>query len=165
VLERAGAGKGQFYRYFDSKDDLVPEVMARQVDDWVNRHAAQLGDLSSLVGIRAWCDTLVANAAGRHLTRWCPIAGLAGELVQPDRRHQRQLGADAFRRMASYLTTGLAAMQHKGELEASVDPARLAMMFIACFEGGLLVAVATGDVAPLRDSLDAALSLLAAHQS
>jgi hypothetical protein len=33
-------------------------------------------------------------------------------------------------------------------------------MFVACFEGGLLVAV-TGDERPLRDSLDAALASLA----
>lgn len=163
VLERAGAGKGQFYRYFDSKEDLVPEVMARQIDQWVDRHAALLGNLSSLDGFRAWCDALVASSSGRNFSRWCPIAGLAGELVQADRRGLRHIGAAAFERMASYLTTGLSAMQQAGELGAAADPARLALMFVACFEGGLLVSVATGDERPLRDSLDAALALLAAQ--
>jgi hypothetical protein len=63
--------------------------------------------------------------------------------------------------MASYLTAGLSAMQQAGELRADADPARLALMFVACFEGGLLVSVATGDGRPLRDSLDAALASLA----
>lgn len=164
LLERSQAGKGQFYRYFDSKSDLTPEVLAFEVARWVARNKTELGELDSLDGIRRWCDAIVDHARRRQLARWCPIAALAGELVRDDGRARRPAAAEAFEHMASFLAAGLTRMQQDGRLRPDADPHRLALAFLACYEGGLLLAVTFGDVQPLRDSLDAAVNYLATFQ-
>jgi AcrR family transcriptional regulator len=160
VLDAAQVGRGQFYRYFESRDELVPLVLEHQVDAWLARHAAQLGDLASIEGIERFAASL-ASAAGR-LRRWCPIGVLAADVINDPARTHRAAAGNAFRRMAAHLAAGLATMQRDGRLAADADPERLARMFVACFEGGLLVAIATDDERPLRDALDAALGSLRA---
>jgi hypothetical protein len=54
-------------------------------------------------------------------------------------------------------------MQHDGRLDASADPARLAHMLIAAYQGGSLLAQIARDVAPLRDALYAAVEQLRAY--
>ncbi|MFN0092284.1 MAG: TetR/AcrR family transcriptional regulator [Acidimicrobiales bacterium] len=160
ILATAGAGRGQFYRYFDSRDDLVPIVLERQVDAWVARHAAHLGGLSSLEGVERFADALVELFASARRPRWCPIGALADDVLHDPTSRHGPAAAAAFRRMASYLTTGLTAMQAAGRLAPQADPEALALTFLACFEGGLLLAIAVGDVRPLRGALDAALAAL-----
>lgn len=163
ILEEASAGRGQFYRYFDSRDELVPIVLDRQADAWVVRHAGELGNLATFDGIERFADALVEVAVGARLRRWCPIGLLAADVITDrTQTHHRALAA-AFRRMAGHLHAGLATMVDEGRLSPEVDPARLAMAFLACFEGGLLLAVSTGDEHPLRDALDAAIGLLRSH--
>lgn len=162
VLDTARVGRGQFYRYFDSRDELVPIVLDPQVDAWMGRHAAELGDLSSFAGIERFAASLVAMARAGRLRRWCPIGVLAADVINDPSRTHRAAAGGAFKRMASHLAAGLSTMQHSGRLAAEADPDRLARMFIACFEGGLLVAIATDDDEPLRDALGAALCSLRA---
>ena len=64
-------------------------------------------------------------------------------------------GFDGWRRR---LRAGLVAMQERGRLRADADPDQLADSLTAAFQGGVLLAQAAGDPAPLRNALAAALA-------
>lgn len=163
ILDEAGVGRGQFYRYFDSRDDLVPLVFEREVDNWARRHASELARLAEPGGFAQLAESLVALSARTRLRRWCPVAALAVDVVRDPSPVAVAARRAAMRRMAEHLEVGLVAAQRGGMLDADADPHRLANTFLACFEGGLLVAVATGELAALEDALAAALLVFSSH--
>lgn len=163
ILAAAEVGRGQFYRYFDSRDDLVPLVFEREVDNWAHRHAAELAHLAEPGGFRRLADSLVAVSVRGKLRRWCPVAALAVDVVRDPSPVAVAARRAAMRRMADHLEVGLVAAQRHGVLDPGADAHRLANTFLACFEGGLLVAVSTGEPQALEDSLAAALLVLDGH--
>lgn len=163
ILAGAEVGRGQFYRYFDSRDDLVPIVFERQVDSWARRHASELARLGEPGGFRRLAQSLIAVSARAKLRRWCPVAALAVDVVRDPSPVAVAARRAAMHRMAAHLEVGLLAAQRDGRLDSAADPHRLANTFLACFEGGFLVAVATGELAALEDALEAALTVLAGH--
>lgn len=163
ILAGAEVGRGQFYRYFDSRDDLVPLVFEREVDNWARRHASELARLGEPDGFRRLAQSLVAISARTRLQRWCPVAALSIDVVRDPSPVAVAARQAAMHRMAAHLEVGLLAAQRDGRLDPAADPHRLANTFLACFEGGLLVAVATGELAALEDALEAALLVLAGH--
>ncbi|MEU6370937.1 hypothetical protein ABZ876_35825 [Streptomyces sp. NPDC046931] len=54
-------------------------------------------------------------------------------------------------------------MQYDGRIDASADPAQLAHMLIAAYQGGSLLAQIARDLAPLRDALHATVEHLRAY--
>lgn len=163
ILAGAEVGRGQFYRYFDSRDDLVPLVFGREVDNWARRHASELARLGEPGGFRRLAESLIAVSARAKLRRWCPVAALAVDVVRDPSPVAVAARQAAMHRMAAHVELGLLAAQRDGRLDPAADPHRLANMFLACFEGGLLVAVATGELAALEDALEAALLMLDGH--
>jgi len=163
ILAGAEVGRGQFYRYFDSRDDLVPIVFEREVDNWARRHASELARLGEPGGFRRLAQSLVAVSTRSRLQRWCPVAALAVDVVRDPSPVAVAARRAAMHRMAAHLEVGLLAAQREGRLGPAADPHRLANTFLACFEGGLLVAVATGELTALEDALEAALAVLAGH--
>jgi hypothetical protein len=55
---------------------------------------------------------------------------------------------------------GLTAMRESGVLRRDADPDRLAHVFMAAYQGGMLLAQGARDEAPLRDALNGALDYL-----
>ncbi|WP_199791539.1 hypothetical protein [Streptomyces sp. 142MFCol3.1] len=53
---------------------------------------------------------------------------------------------------------GLSKMRERGELRPEADPAALAHLLTAAFQGGALLDQAAGDSTPLRDALYGALA-------
>jgi hypothetical protein len=49
-------------------------------------------------------------------------------------------------------------MQDRGELPSEADPDERASGLLAAYQGGLVLAQASGDTAPLRHALDLALA-------
>lgn len=135
VIAASGTGKGQLYHYFADKRELVHAVVERQIALVLEGQERVLagGDL------RAWADELVAAYAdGDHPLR-CPLGALAAELAESD-PHARAALDRAFARWAQALGGG-----------------ETGTALLAAYQGGLLLAQAQGDVAPLRASLDHAL--------
>lgn len=162
VLEASGAGKSQFYHYFEDKDDLVRAVLDYQVDRIFDHQAPYLARLDSFAGIAAWMEAVVASHEQRRLVGGCPIGTLASEMADWDRKLAAELEA-VFQRWERALAAGLARMQERGELRPDADPETLACFVVAVQQGAVLLARTGKDVAPLRTALEHALRYLRSY--
>jgi AcrR family transcriptional regulator len=153
-VQRAARVSGsQLYHYFGDKASLIHAVIAWQGETVLGHQWPWLSRLDSLHGIRAWRDYVVNTMRRRECRGGCHIGSLASELSDLDPAARSDLAA-AFQRWISAIRDGLQAMQDRGELRAEADVARLACALMAAVEGGLLLAKAQRDVAPLEAALD-----------
>ena len=159
VLAAAGASKSQLYHYFRDKEDLVRAVVARQTQRVLDAQMPLLEQLDSWEAIARWFDGLVALQEQGGCVGGCPIGSLASELADHDEDARQDLIA-SFDRWEGYLARGLTAMQARGQLAPSADPATLATAVMACIQGGLLLTQTRKTPRPLRIALDAALTYL-----
>jgi TetR/AcrR family transcriptional repressor of nem operon len=99
VLAAAGAGKGQFYHYFRSRDELAAAAVGFRCEQVVAGLTKALGSVSSLAGLE---EALAGFIAGFEQSGMpgCPIGTLSAEsLTRPgparaarDRRSQWRQG-------------------------------------------------------------------------
>ena len=160
VLAASGAGKSQLYYYFDDKADLVRAVIERQLDSVLASQPA-LNHITSWAGVETWMTQILDAHSEPGGPFACPLGTMAAELKN-DEAFRPTVDA-AFREWENRLTAGLAALQAAGELESEADPRSLATMVIAALQGGMLVARVRGDIAPLRDAMNGAMTALRKH--
>lgn len=159
ILAASGTGKSQFYFYFQSKDELVREVLEHNVRAVLASQEALLGRLSTWTGIKAWLDAVADLHQHQGLVGGCRIGSMAAEMA--DRDDELRLAiADAFRRWESFLVAGLEAMKARGALVPSADPQALAEATMASIQGGYLLSTTKRDIGPMRNALDAAYAHL-----
>ena len=156
VLAAAGAGKGQFYHYFDSKEDLVEAVLEHQLTHVLGEQRAF--DVSTLEGLQGWLDTLVRMQEKRGFYGGCPLGSLVAEVSESERL--RSVGAAAFARWERELAAGVEGMRRSGALRRDADPAALSEAVIATLQGGYLLAAAKQRIEPMRNAADAAMKLV-----
>src|SRR5579859_5316221 len=155
VLAAAGAGKGQFYHYFRSRDELAATAVGHRCAQVVAGLTQALGNVSSLAGLE---QALAGFVAGFEQTGMpgCPIGTLATEVAgrNEDARLQAAAGFDAWEQL---LADALERMRQRGELRADAPPAKLATGLLASIEGGMVLSQARKDIAPLRIAVEAGL--------
>jgi AcrR family transcriptional regulator len=163
VLAAAGAGKGQFYHYFSSRDELAVAAVGHRCAQVVAGLTEALGDVSSLAGLE---QALAGFTAGFEQTGMpgCPIGTLAAEVAgrNEDARVQAAAGFDAWERL---LAGALERMRRSGELRADAEPAVLATGLLASIEGGMVLSQARKDMASLRVAVEAGLAHVRTHLS
>jgi AcrR family transcriptional regulator len=160
VQQAARVSGSQMYHYFGDKASLVRAVIAWQGETMFDRQGPWLSRLDSLKGIRAWRDYVVSTMRRRECRGGCPIGSLASELSDLDPAARADLGA-AFLRWVSSIREGLQAMQERGELRPDANTTELAYGLLAAAEGGLLLAKAVRDIAPLELALDTVIARIA----
>lgn len=159
VLAAAGAGKGQFYHYFRSKEHLVGEVLEHQL-------AEVLGDLEverpdTWDGLRSWLYGRVESHRDRGMGG-CPLGSLASE-ASVESEALRVVVADAFGRWQDRLALALCSLRDAGKLVPSVDPEALAGATLAAVQGSYLLSAARRDGDVMRHGIDAAWAYLRSH--
>jgi len=156
VLAAAGAGKGQFYHYFRSRDELATAAVGFRCAQVVAGLTQALGGVSSLAGLEEALAGFIAGFEQAGLPG-CPIGTLAAEVAgrNEDARLQAAAGFDAWERL---LADALERMRQRGELRADASPAVLATGLLASIEGGMVLSQARKDMASLRIAVEAGLS-------
>src|SRR6266536_3125043 len=150
VLAAAGAGKGQFYHYFRSRDELAAAAVGHRCAQVVAGLTQALGGVSSLAGFEQM------GMPG------CPIGTLATEVAGRNEaaRLQAAAGFDAWEQL---LAGALERMRQRGELRADAAPAVLATGLLASIEGGMVLSQARKDMASLRIGVEAGLAQVRAQ--
>lgn len=164
VLEASGTSKSQLYHYFADKAALVREVITVQTESILAGQEPYLHQLDSLAGLRLWRDAIVEKNRASGGVGGCPLGSLASELAERS-DHTRELLTACFQNWQSYLVEGLRAMQDRGELAPSADPAALATAVMSALQGGLLLSQTHRSTQPLELALDMALEHVAHHRS
>lgn len=154
----AGVSGSQINHYFPTKQDLVLAVIAWQADSVLSLHRSErFGGFETLDAFREWADFYIGYE--RAYREGCSLGSLASEIIKTDLDVHDEL-ADAFEQWRAIFRDGLERMQQLGRLRKDADPAQLAALVLASFQGGMLLAQAAGDITPLKDALEAALDYL-----
>src|SRR6266699_2036748 len=161
VLAAAGAGKGQFYHYFRSRDELAAAAVGFRCAQVVAGLGEALGGVSSLVGLEQALAGLVTGFEQSGMPG-CPIGTLATEVAgrNEDARIQAAAGFDAWEQL---LEDALERMRQRGELRADAGPAALATGLLASIEGGMVLSQARKDMTSLRVAVEAGLAHVRAY--
>ena len=163
VLAAAEAGKGQFYHYFRSRDELAAAAVGYRCAQVVAGLTQALGGVSSLAGLEQALAGFVARFEQAALPG-CPIGTLSAEVAgrNEEARLQAAAGFDAWERL---LAGALERMRQRGELRADADPARLATGLLASLEGGMALSQARKDMTSVRVAVEAGLAQVRAWRS
>jgi TetR/AcrR family transcriptional repressor of nem operon len=147
VIRESGlCGKGHFYHYFKSKEELGYAVLTLQFDSFAERGLAALRDPTKdpLDRLARFIDGVV----GGHSTDGCgagtPCGALATEMAA---QHEgfRQLVDALFERWADQIEAVL--WEARPRLNEDADTARLARFVVATLEGAWFMSRVKGDAA------------------
>jgi TetR/AcrR family transcriptional regulator, transcriptional repressor for nem operon len=156
IRSAAGVSGSQLSHYFAGKDELVQAVIGRQSETIAGNQ--RRAELASPGGLRAWRDSVIAQAKSSQGQGGCPLGSLAGQLAENDPR-ARVLIADGFGQWSAAISDGLRRLHGAGHLPDGTDPDDLAVTLLAVLQGGLLLAQVQRDTRPLETALDTVLEL------
>ena len=160
VRKAAGVSGSQLSHYFAGKDELIQAVIGHQADIIVGNQR-QAG-LRSTEGLRAWRDTVIAQAKTTKGQGGCPLGSLGGQLAETDPQ-ARALIAAGFEQWSAAISDGLRNLYAAGDLPPGNDPDDLAVTLLAALQGGLLLAQIQRDTRPLETALDTILGLVSSR--
>ena len=152
VLRESGVGKGNFYYYFRSKEDLGFAIIDRVVERFLERTLEPaFVDLTAdpLDQVRAFLDRLLEVQRQRNCVGGCPMGNLACELSDVHEGFRQRL-ADIFERWRVMLATTLERGRESGRLRADLDAASAAGFVVAALEGAILMAKVTRDISVME---------------
>lgn len=157
VRTAAGVSGSQIAHYFGDKRELTRHVVALRRNDVYAFHTKpELGSLDSLAALQRWADACVADIDPVYQVGGCVYGSLAGELIDADAAIHEEL-SEGYDEWIDLFRHGLTAMRDRGELIPEADPRHLAVALVAAHQGGAMLTHATGDPAPLRAALRAAV--------
>ena len=148
VLRESGVGKGNFYYYFRSKEELGYAILERVVQGFVERVLEPCFSDSGakpLDKVRCFLDRLLETQRQRNCVGGCPMGNLASELSDMHEGFRRRL-AEIFTVWRERMTETLREAQADGSLKPECDPASLAHFLVAALEGAILLTKVTKDI-------------------
>lgn len=161
VLRASGVGKGNFYYYFKSKEELGYVMLDRIILGFVERTLEPCfsdGTVAPLDRVRCFFDRVLEAQRQRNCVGGCPMGNLASELSDVHEGFRQRL-AEIFTRWRARVTDALAEAQAQGSLGSECDPAVLAQFLVAGLEGAILLTKVTKDI----QIMEACVGELKAH--
>lgn len=153
VLRASGAGKGNFYHYFRSKEDLGYAILDRLLAHFEARTLTPifgLGGWAPLGQVDAFLDQILATQRARNCIGGCPLGNLAMELADAHEGFRQRL-AQGFERWRECLGAAFTRAQAEGALSADVQPDGLARFLVATLEGAILLTKVQKDIRVMED--------------
>jgi TetR/AcrR family transcriptional repressor of nem operon len=156
VLRESGVGKGNFYYYFKSKEDLGYAIIDRITQAFIERGldpAFAAADLDPIAQLHAFFDRVVDSQRQRNCVGGCAMGNLACELSDVHEGFRRRLAAvfDVYR---SHLAEAIRRGQEGGCLRADADAARLAQFLVAGLEGAMLLSKVARDITVMEGCVE-----------
>jgi len=156
VLRESGVGKGNFYYYFRSKEDLGFAIIDRLVQAFIERTLEPaFGDpmADPIAQVHDFLDRVLENQRQRNCVGGCPMGNLASELSDVHEGFRLRL-AGTFVHWRTRLTEALARGQAIDRVRASSDPGAIAQFVVAALEGAILLTKVTKDIAVMEQCVD-----------
>jgi AcrR family transcriptional regulator len=155
VLAASGAGKSQFYHYFDSRRDLTAAVLYHQFDRVMGAQPS-LRD-PDCADLREWRDQ-VLGAHRDSAYGMCPLGAFVGQV--DDEPELNSILAELFGRWEKCLVDLVSRARNQGRVRSDADPEDAGRMLLAALEGGTMLAHVHRQSTALERSLDAAIAVL-----
>ncbi|MEP6692402.1 MAG: TetR/AcrR family transcriptional regulator [Gemmatimonadaceae bacterium] len=150
VIREAGlGGKGHFYHYFKSKEELGQAVLSRQFEQFVERGLAILREpvIDPIERLALFIDAVVTSHAERGCQGGGPCGAFATEMAEAHETFRRTLDA-VFERWAAQIEALL--WEARPRLKDEVDITRLSRFIIATLEGALLMSRMKREIAVME---------------
>jgi TetR/AcrR family transcriptional repressor of nem operon len=148
VLRESGVGKGNFYYYFKSKEDLGYAIIDRIRRAFVERGLGPaFGDTDAdPVGqLHGFFDRVLDSQRQRNCVGGCAIGNLACELSDVHEGFRQQL-AGIFDVYRDHVAEAIRRGQQSGRLRADADAVRVAQFLVGALEGAILLGKVTRDI-------------------
>jgi TetR/AcrR family transcriptional regulator, transcriptional repressor for nem operon len=148
VLTASGVGKGNFYHYFKSKQDLGYAILDRVVDAFLQRGLEPCfadPDGARLGQIRCFLGRIRDAQHERNCVGGCVFGNLAAELSDVHEGFRARL-TRLFARWRTRLTQALEEAQQRGEVTAACRPEAVGHFLVASLEGAILLTKLTKDI-------------------
>jgi hypothetical protein len=120
----------------------------------------ELGHLTSWPAWPAWRDTVVTRY--RKQGQDCLLHAVITRLGHVTPGGQAVV-AQLMCQWQGEIATGIRDLQAAGEVSADLDADRTAAAILAGIQGGVLMMISTGDLAPLEAALDMSIEYLRSH--
>jgi TetR/AcrR family transcriptional repressor of nem operon len=162
VAEKAGLKKANLFHYYPTKDALGAAV----IEEAARRHAEGMralfadGTQDPVTAVRGLFDRGTAGMR-KDCSRGCFIGKMGQEIDERNAEMRRKLEA-CLTGWRGDIAAFLEGWRKKGCFRAGFKPAEAADGILALYEGGLLIAKVSGDVAPIDHARRAAVTLIAA---
>ena len=155
VRRAAGVSGSQLNHYFPTKESLVLAVIAWQAERVLALHREdQFARFDTIEAFRRWAAFYVGYEHAYQ--EGCSLGSLASEIIKADLDVHEEL-AGAFDQWRDIFRDGIRHMQQLGRMSSEADPTQLANLLLAAFQGGMLLAQISRDIAPLEDALRTAI--------
>lgn len=148
VLRESGVGKGNFYYYFKSKEDLGYAIIDRITRGFVERSLGpSFADTEAdpVAQIHEFLDRVLDAQRLRKCVGGCVMGNLASELSDVHEGFRQRL-AGIFELWRAQLAEAVSRGQARGRLRTDVDASRVAQFLVAGLEGSILLSKVTKDI-------------------
>ncbi len=152
VLRESGVGKGNFYYYFKSKEELGYAIIDRVTRGFLaaTLEPAFADPTADPVGqVHEFLDRVVEIQRERNCAGGCPLGNLASELSEVHEGFRQRL-CEIFVEWRRGLTAAVRRGAAEGRLSNACDPAALAEFLVAGLEGAILLGKVSKDVSVLE---------------
>jgi TetR/AcrR family transcriptional regulator, transcriptional repressor for nem operon len=153
VLRESAVGKGNFYYYFKSKEDLGHAILDRVIAGFVERTLDPCfsdPDADRVGQIHCFLDHVLEAQRQRNCVGGCPMGNLASELSDLHEGFRARL-ARVFSLWRERLTQALAEGQGRGEVSPQCAPAPVAQFLVAALEGAILMTKVTKEIGVMEE--------------
>jgi TetR/AcrR family transcriptional repressor of nem operon len=140
ILTAAGVGKGQFYYYFESKEELGLAILQYSFENWRQNVVQRIfhGEGSAAEKILAMLDYTVQCHAKNQAQHGCIFGNLAVELSENNEKFRLAL-KEVFDCWSQELAIQLEHLTWQNPLITKQDPQVLARNIVGMLEGGILL--------------------------
>src|SRR5581483_10924935 len=148
VLTASGVGKGNFYHYFRSKEDLGFAILDRVIESFISRGIDPCfadAEGRRVDQVRCFLGRVRDALRERNCVGGCLFGNLAAELADVHEGFRARL-AGLFGLWNGRLTQVLADAQARGEVTAACRPDAVAHFLVASLEGAMLLTKLTKDI-------------------
>ena len=166
VLTASGVGKGNFYHYFKSTEDLGFAILDRVIESFITRGIEPCfadPEGARLEQIRCFLGRVRDALQARNCVGGCLFGNLAAELADVHEGFRSRL-AGLFSRWNARLTQALTEAHARGEVTEQCRPEAVAHFLVASLEGAMLLTKLTKDIAVMDRCVEEMTRYLALYE-
>jgi TetR/AcrR family transcriptional regulator, transcriptional repressor for nem operon len=164
VLRESGVGKGNFYHYFRSKEELGYAILDQFIEAFQGTLHPCFSDAAKPIGqIRCFLDRVREIQRERNCVGGCPLGNLAAELSDLHEGFRERLNA-VFSAWRERLTRAVRDAQEQGDVRTDCRPEAVAHFLVASLEGAMLMTKLTKDIAVMEQCVSEMKRYLALYE-
>ena len=167
VLRESGVGKGNFYYYFKSKEELGYAIIDRIRRAFIERGldtAFADTDADPIGQPHAFFDRVLDSQRQRNCVGGCAMGNLACELSDVHEGFRQQL-AGIFDVYRDHLAETIRRGQQSGRLRPDADATRVAQFLVGGLEGAILLGKVTRDITVIERCVEELKAHLALYRN